>query len=289
MTDVKDLPIEWITVERNDRTTFDPIQLQALADSIREHGLANPITVREVQLPHGGGQYVLVAGERRLRAHKLLGLKTIKTIVLTLTDEQAAELMLSENVSRSDLDPIDEGLAYQIRIEKYGWTPLVCAQKAGVSVTRVNNRIKLLALRTDLQDLVRTGNLELGYARMIAESGLDTNFQTLAFRALRDNPNPSIAWFRRTVGDLVNKAASARLIEDPLFSGHAIELPAVPIQTQLPPTPSTFRPALKAPSEHITFWREAAAAWDHLGKNFKRDECLAAVAALTYVCPTTGG
>lgn len=289
----KEISIAQITVERNDRTTFDPARLQELADSIKQHGLVNPITVRLfAKDPHcvfGGdpygdmAQYVLIAGERRLRACKLNGLETIKATILEVTEEEAATLMLSENVARADLDPVDEGAAYKLRMEKYGWTITDCAKKAGVSITRIQNRLKLLPLRQDLQDLVRSGNLELGYATMIGASGLDTNFQSMAFRALRDNPNPSPAWFRRILGELQQKAQSATLMNlDPLFSGQAIEMPARPAAPRLPPLPTNTRPPVKGIQAHIEFWRQAAAEWDALGKNFKKDECLAAATALTY-------
>jgi ParB/RepB/Spo0J family partition protein len=286
MAITKEIPVSKIRVERNDRTTFDPLRLQELAATIKENGLLNPITTR----PDGNNasRFVLVAGERRLRAVQLLGWENIPAIVKDLTDEQAAEVMLSENVSRSDLDPIDEGAAYRLRIDKYGWTVVDCAKKAGVSINRVQYRLKLLALRTDLQDLVRSGNLELGYARMIAESGLDTNFQNTAFRALRDNSNPSPVWFRRVIGDLVNKAQTACLINDPLFSGVPLEAPK-PVKIVLPPTPQSARPVGSSIPEHIAYWTRAAADWEHLGKNFKRDECLAAVSALNYVLQPIGG
>ena len=281
MTEVKSIPIIQITVAHNDRTTFDPTALQALADSIRQHGLVNPVTVRHLALD----RFELVAGERRLRAVKSLGWETIPSTILPegTTSEQAATLMLSENVARSDLDPVDEAAAYKLRIDKYGWTIEDCAKKAGVSINRVRNRLSLLALRTDLQDLVRTGNLELGYARMIGASGLDTNFQTIAFRALRDNPNPSLAWFKRILGDQVQKMRTTSLMDDPLFSGRPQEAPTAAPRPELPPTPATCRPPVKDIPAHIEFWRKAAAEWDALGKNFKRDEALAAAAALTYV------
>src|SRR3990167_1299050 len=102
----------------NDRTVFNAEALDDLAASIRDNGLAQPITVRPVRR----GRYEIVAGERRFRAcAHLLGWTSVPCIVRDMDDAQAAAVMLAENVARADLDPADEALAYQSRIERYGW------------------------------------------------------------------------------------------------------------------------------------------------------------------------
>src|SRR5690606_19025112 len=189
---IREIPLDQIAPSfGNDRTVFDDAALQALADSIRENGLAQPITVRSIK-----GGFQLIAGERRFRAHKLLGLPTIRAIVVVLDDQQAAAVMLAENTGRRDLDPIDEGKAYQRRMNDFGWDIKTVAARAGVSVQVVNNRLKLLTLRDDLQHLVRSGNLQIGYAQVIAEAELDNNRQLIAVRRLQNCPSPWPGWLR---------------------------------------------------------------------------------------------
>jgi ParB/RepB/Spo0J family partition protein len=278
---VTNLPINEIVPGPNDRTTFDPIKLQELAESIKEHGLIQPITVRQLDC----GTYQIVAGERRYRAYKLSGQETIPAIIQDLTDEEASAIMLSENVSRSDLDPIDEAIAYATRINAFGWTIENCAERAGVSSIRVRFRIKLLKLRSDIQDLVRSGNLEIGYAQIISDCTLDANFQMLAIRSLRDNPSPTTGWFRRICNDLRGKQAQAVMFSDPLFSGCPVVVQD-PRPSKEPPHPSTHTPpangnnAKEIVQSQIGFWESAADSWNEIGKPFKKQECQAAAKAL---------
>lgn len=267
----------------NDRTRFDPAALRELADSIGEHGLIQPVTVRPLD---GTELYQIVAGERRSRAVALLGWSEVPCIVTDLNDEEASAVMLTENVARDDLDPIDEANAYASRMALFGWDEKTCAQKAGVSTVRVQFRLKLLKLRGNLQDLVRTGDLELGYAQIIAQSGLDTNFQMLAISRLRDNPSPTPAWFRRVCGQLFERQAQASLLDAPLFGGQIIVEPQASEPPPDPPLPSTTIPpvggqdARDVVGNQVAFWQQAAETWDELGKNFKRDQCVAAATAL---------
>lgn len=282
MTEITILPISEIVPGQNDRTVFDAVKLAELADSIREHGLVQPITVRQLD---GCELYEIVAGERRFRACSLLEWTEIPAIIQDLTDEEAAAIMLSENVARADLDAIDEGLAYQKRIKAYGWTAQDCADKAGVSVVRVQFRLKLLKLRSDLQELVRSGNLDIGYAQIIVSSGLDANFQLLATRALQENASPTPPWFRRLCGELARRQSQVKMFDDPLFSGLPGVIPQ-PVETIEPPHPTTTKPPKhgNSPKEIIesqmAFWNTAAEAWDRIGKPFRRQECQAAALAL---------
>lgn len=157
----------------NDRTRFDPTALRELAESIKGHGLIQPVIVRHLD---GTELYQIVAGERRTRAIDLLGWPEVPCLVADLNDEEASAVMLTENVARDDLDPVDEANAYANRMALYGWDEKRCAQQAGVSTVRVQFRLKLLKLRDNLKDLVRTGDLELGYAQIIAQADLDANF-----------------------------------------------------------------------------------------------------------------
>lgn len=185
------LPVEEIRAECNDRRAFDPSSLADLAASILAHGLAQPITVR----PSADGPgYLIVAGERRYRAHLLAGLPTIPTIIRTLSDRAASAVMLAENLSRSDLDPMEEARAYQSRIERFGMIPEEVAAMAGVKVTRVRWRLDLLRLDATLAHFVSRGTFAVGFAWELRD--LDVNRQHLAFRALDENPDLGLAAFK---------------------------------------------------------------------------------------------
>jgi len=283
MSNIKMIDTTLIVPGNNDRTRFDPKALQELANSISENGLIQPITVRHIDSTE---MYQIVAGERRTRAIELLNWSEVPCIVVSLNDEEASAVMLTENVSRDDLDPIDEANAYASRISLYGWDAKKCSKQAGVSSVRVEFRLKLLKLRDDLQDLVRTGDIGLGYAQIISQADLDSNFQMLAIRKLRDNTSPTPAWFRRVCGELFQQQAQATLFDAPLFGGQ-ISVNDQPTEVPAdPPLPSTTIPPTSGNKPHevlnnqINFWQQAAEAWNALGKNFKRDQCTAAALAL---------
>ena len=154
-------------------------------------------------------------------------------------------------------------------------------------------RLKLLKLRPDLQDLIRTGNLALGYAQVLADANLDSNRQLLAIRALRDNPSATPAWFRRVTADLFTQQAQGVMFDEmPLFGGQAVETPVKASRPIEPPTPATAQPPVHGRSakevigNQMTFWQQAAQAWDRMGKPFKRQECEAAAQALSFVFAT---
>jgi len=286
MTTITTIPTAQIVAGNNDRTTFDPTTLAELADSIRKNGLIQPITVRSLE---GTELFQIVAGERRFRAiTSILNWSDIPAIISDLTDEEAAAVMLSENVSRQDIDPIDEANAYASRMKLYGWTVPQCATAAGVSEIRVQFRLKLLHLRDDVQNLVKTGNLQLGYAQVLASVDLDTNRQLMALGALRDNANPTPAWFRRTTSDLLAQQAQDRMLDTtPIFGGQLEQaITWAPIVTPPHPSDTATIPPVTGHNIHdklagqATFWTDAAEAWEKLGRPFKRQECIAAAQAL---------
>ena len=201
---VQDIPITSIHKGENDRVHFDQTALEELAASIKEHGLAQPITLR----PHAGG-YQIVAGERRFRAiSEVLKLDTIPAIVRELSDEEASAIMLVENTSRVDLDPIAEAKAYQVRVERFSWSPSKIAATAGVSVPRVRGRLKLLELPEDIQHYVRTNNFPLGHAQWLADSDLDTNRQRIALRVYNSALSMSLRQFKEMVYKLLDEQAA---------------------------------------------------------------------------------
>lgn len=283
----------------SDRTVFDPIALAELAENIRAaRRLIQPLTVRPIA---GPVKYQIVAGERRYRAcSQLLGWTEIPCIVADLSDEDAAAIMLAENTSRADIDLIDEARAYQVRIERFGWTVEDCARKGGVSVSRVQRRLKLLKLREDLQGLIRSGNLPIGYAEILADYDLDTNRQTLAVARFRECPHPTMGWFRTMLSALLEEQAQNTLLPDmdlflaPLSADGDAPMPTWPAGAQPavtldePPHPTTTQPPAPAPGataaevlmQHAEFWSAAADRWLRLGRHTLRKECEAAAAAL---------
>ncbi len=142
------------------RKVFREEELEELADSIREHGVFQPILVK----PTDTG-YVLLAGERRVRAARIAGLTTIPAIVKDFTDDQLIELSLLENIQREDLSSIEEALSYQQLIEKLGYTQEELAKRVGKSRTHVTNTLRLLNLPKEVQDMVVKKELTMGQVR----------------------------------------------------------------------------------------------------------------------------
>jgi ParB/RepB/Spo0J family partition protein len=284
MKHIKDIPISQIIPGRNDRTIFDEKGLRELADTIKEQGLIQPITVRDGK---DGKHFEIIAGERRFRACKLLGWKTIPVIVKDVKDESASAITLAENIARKSLDPIDEACAYQSRINSYGWSIEDLSKYAGTSAIHIQFRLKLLRLIPEIQKLIRGGNILIGYAQTLADADLDSNFQLLAFSKLRDNPKPTMGWFRSVVMELKEKQDQGVLFKGPLFDKtHA----ANELQTKdvpEPPHPETTTPPKIGRNykeillNQINFWEEAAKQWDAMGKPFKRNECRSAAQALS--------
>ena len=145
------------------RQDFDPVELQALADSIAEHGIVQPLTVRE--LP--SGYYQIVAGERRWRAARLANLNEIPVVIIEADDKKTMELALIENLQRQDLNPVEEALGYRVLMEEYGMTQEQTAKQVGKSRPAVANALRLLALCPDVLEQVRSGELSAGHARAV--------------------------------------------------------------------------------------------------------------------------
>jgi ParB family chromosome partitioning protein len=145
------------------RREFDPEALQALADSITEHGMIQPLTVRE--LP--GGYYQIIAGERRWRAAKLAGLKEVPVIVRDYDAHQIAEVSLIENIQRKDLNPIEEAEAYRKLMEDYELTQEALSERISKNRSAIANTLRLLKLPEDLKLLVAEGQLSEGHAKVL--------------------------------------------------------------------------------------------------------------------------
>ena len=145
------------------RHDFDEEELEALSESIRIHGIIQPITVRET----GSGYYQIIAGERRWRAARLAELQDVPVIIVEADDKKAMELALIENLQRQDLNPVEEALGYQSLMEEYGLTQEEAANRVGKSRPAVANSLRLLGLCSEVLDMVRTGQLSAGHARAV--------------------------------------------------------------------------------------------------------------------------
>ena len=145
------------------RKNFDQEKLEELADSIRQHGVIQPLTVRRL----ASGYYQIIAGERRWRAARLANLSDIPAIVIEADDQTAMELAMIENLQREDLNPMEEAEGYRALVHDYGMTQEQAASSVGKSRSAVANAMRLLDLAQPLQDLVSEGKLSAGHARAI--------------------------------------------------------------------------------------------------------------------------
>ena len=145
------------------RRDFDEEELQQLADSITEHGVIQPLTVR--LLP--SGYYQIIAGERRWRASRLAGLNEVPAVVIEADDKKATQLALIENLQRQDLNPVEEALGYQSLISDYGLTQEETARSVGKSRPAVANALRLLQLCPEVLEMLRSGKLTAGHARAV--------------------------------------------------------------------------------------------------------------------------
>ena len=158
------LPISQVeSCSAQPRKLFDEGALAELADSIREHGVIQPLTVRKLS----SGYYQIIAGERRWRAARLAGLTEIPAVVIEADDQKAAELALVENLQREDLNPMEEAAGYQSLIQTYHMTQEEAARRVGKSRSAVANAMRLLGLQPGVRKLVEEGSLSAGHARAL--------------------------------------------------------------------------------------------------------------------------
>ena len=145
------------------RKNFDPNALADLADSIREHGIIQPLTVRKLQ----SGYYQIIAGERRWRAARMAGLSEVPAIVIEADDRKAMELAMIENLQREDLNPIEEAQGYMVLMSSYNMTQEEAASRVGKSRSAVANALRLLKLTPSVRAMVEDGRLSGGHARAL--------------------------------------------------------------------------------------------------------------------------
>lgn len=243
-------PVSCIQVGRNDRQLFNERDLRQLAESIRQDGLIQPIVVT----PADGG-YRLVAGERRLRAVRLLGWYAVPAIIKEMGDEQASRTMLQENLMRVDLNPIEEARAYRERIDQFQLSEADLAEWAAIPVRRVRQRLSLLTLRDDVQALVATGQLAPTVAAEMV--GLDVNRQGILLQWLiASDKMPSAVLVREKVAVLrvQQQQDNSQLFELDPASGPQSAGPQAPtdvlIDNRLPAFPRKSRSAFRALTDY---------------------------------------
>jgi ParB family chromosome partitioning protein len=158
------LPIYKVEPNPNQpRQDFDEEELQALADSIAEHGIVQPLTVRQLD----SGYYQIIAGERRWRAARLAGLSEVPAVIIEADDKKAMELALIENLQRQDLNPVEEALGYRCLMDDHGMKQEEVAQRVGKSRPTVTNALRLLNLCPEILEKLRKGELTAGHARAL--------------------------------------------------------------------------------------------------------------------------
>lgn len=171
------LPISQIEPYGNQpRKYFDEAALHDLADSIREHGILQPLTVRKLS----SGYYQIIAGERRWRAARIAGLQQVPAIVIEADDRKMTELALIENLQREDLNPIEEAEGYKSLMENYQMTQEEAAARVGKSRSAVANSLRLLGLCADVRKLLESGKLSGGHARALLPLKADAQKQAAA-------------------------------------------------------------------------------------------------------------
>ena len=179
---VLQLPISQVeSCASQPRKQFDADALSDLSDSIRQHGIIQPLTVRKLQ----SGYYQIIAGERRWRAARMAGLTQVPAVVIEADDRKAMELAMIENLQREDLNPMEEAQGYKVLMEQYAMTQEETAEAVGKSRSAVANSLRLLNLSPALQDLVESGKLSSGHGRALL--GLSEKLQESAAETILKN------------------------------------------------------------------------------------------------------
>jgi len=165
---IKEISIDLVTANQyQPRKVFRIVDIEKLSNSIKNHGLLQPITVRKHVEP---GKYEIIAGERRFRASKMAGLKTVPVIVKDFDDQKTLTLAIIENIHREDLSPIEEAEAYRQLINEFDYTHNKISDTVGKSRSHIANLIRLLNLPTEIQEKLNNRIIEMGHARALINS-----------------------------------------------------------------------------------------------------------------------
>lgn len=171
--------------KKQPRRHFDKEKIEVLSQSIKEHGLIQPIIIT----PSDNGMYKIVAGERRWRAAKKANLKEIPAVIRSYNEEQVAEIALIENLQRENLNPIEEAIGYNLLMEEFNLTQELISQRVGKSRSAIANSLRLLSLEDDIKKLLIEGILTSGHARAILSLESTELRMALAKKIIEDNLN----------------------------------------------------------------------------------------------------
>lgn len=187
----------------NPRQSFSPSELEELANSIREKGLVQPLVVRPMA---DGRHYEIVAGERRWRAAQMAGLHKLPVVIRSLTDQEALELAIIENVQRTDLNAIEEAGGYQELMGRFGYTQDELSQIIGKSRSHLANMLRLLKLPEGVQKLLREGELSPGHARaLIGRDDAELVAKQIVEKGLSVRDVEAMSQYRKSGGDNASK------------------------------------------------------------------------------------
>lgn len=185
VSNIVEVPIEDIYPNPNQpRTHFDEKALAELSESIKALGIIQPITVRK-----DGEKFLIISGERRYRASKLAGLKSIPAYIRLVNDQELLEMALVENIQREDLDAIEVALTYQRLLEEIGLTQDALSTRVGKERSTITNSIRLLKLSPDVQQAIRSGEISAGHGRAIVSLEKTEDQQTLFEKIISEKLN----------------------------------------------------------------------------------------------------
>ncbi|WP_088348441.1 MULTISPECIES: ParB/RepB/Spo0J family partition protein [Rhodomicrobium] len=208
------IPIDRISPSPfNPRKTFDSAELDELSNSIREKGLVQPIVLRPIG--SSGHHYEIVAGERRWRAAQRASLHVVPAIVRALTDQEALELAIIENVQRTDLNAIEEAGGYRELIDRFGYTQDELGQIIGKSRSHLANTLRLLKLPDSVQALVRGGELSAGHARaLVGREDAEEMAREIVDKGLNVRDVEALVQTKKDSGGVKARAATPGLQKD---------------------------------------------------------------------------
>lgn len=207
------LKIDKIVTNNNQpRKYFDNGKMSELKDSIKNSGLLQPITVRKIS----NGKYEIVAGERRYRACRELGMESIPVIEMNVGDARGYELSVLENIQRENLNPIEEAESYLLLMEVYGYTQEKLSEKLGKTRSSVSNKMRILKLPASVKEMVKKGEISYGHARTLLSLSDEKKIEEAAKEII--NKGYSVRETERRVKVLINKGNSSEKFSGDLGS-----------------------------------------------------------------------
>ena len=201
-----------VTNSNQPRKYFDNGKMSELKDSIKNSGLLQPITVRKIS----NGKYEIVAGERRYRACRELGMESIPVIEMNVGDARGYELSVLENIQRENLNPIEEAESYLMLMEVYGYTQEKLSEKLGKTRSSVSNKMRILKLPASVKEMVKKGEISYGHARTLLSLSDEKKIEAAAKEII--NKGYSVRETERKVKFLINKGNSSDALSGSLDS-----------------------------------------------------------------------